>query len=137
MSPKPRKQTLNRQSILIGSDADIAEAGIAARALAAGAGFTGVDLATIACAVSEIARNIVEHARVGEVVLSVIHYGSKRGLHVVGLDRGPGIAYASRAIEAQYSTAEGVSLGSRMMDASAVESKVGMGTRVTMSKWLS
>lgn len=126
MSPKPRKQTLNRQSILIGSDADIAEAGIAARALAAGAGFTGIELTSIASAVSEIARNIVEHARVGEVVLSVIHCGAKRGLHVVGLDRGPGIA--SRAIEA-CSTAAGVG--------QTVESKVWMGTRVTMSKWLS
>lgn len=127
MSPKPRKQNLSRQSIFIGSDADIAEAGIAARALAAGAGFAGVDLTTIGSAVAEFARNILERARVGEVVLSVIQYGSKRGLHMVALDRGPGIAHGSRAVEAQHSLA---------MDG-AVESKLGMGTRVTMSKWLS
>ncbi|HEV2201972.1 MAG TPA: anti-sigma regulatory factor [Bryobacteraceae bacterium] len=126
--------------IAIASDADIVEARIAARALAAFVGFSEVDLVMIATAVSEVARNIIEYAKPGEVVLSVVHNGLRRGLEVIARDRGPGIADVSQAMQDGFSTARGLGLGlpgsRRLMDEFQVHSKIGQGTTVTMRKWL-
>jgi len=134
-------QILDGQTIPIASDTGIIEARVAARALATYVGFTGVDLVMIASAVSEVARNIVEYAKPGEVVLSVVQTSSRRGVRVVARDRGPGIADLSLAMQDGYSTSRGLGLGlpgsRRMMDEFAVESQVGLGTTVTMGKWLS
>jgi serine/threonine-protein kinase RsbT len=140
-SEMKRSESSPREGMItIGSDADIVEARMAARALAAFVGFSEVDLVMIATAVSEVARNIVEYAKPGEVVLSVVHSGLRRGLEVVARDRGPGIADVCQAMEDGFSTARGLGLGlpgsRRLMDEFHVQSKVGQGTTVTMRKWL-
>ena len=126
--------------IRIASDMDIVEARMAARALAAYVGFTGADLVMIATAVSEVARNIVEYADPGEIALSVIHNGSRRGLQVVARDPGPGIPDVAKALQDGFSTSRGLGLGlpgsRRLMDEFHLDSKVGAGTVVTMKKWL-
>jgi len=113
---------------------------MAARTLAAYAGFAGADLVMIATAVSEVARNILEYAKRGEVVVSVVQRGDRRGLEVLARDRGPGIADVSRAMQDGFSTSRGLGLGlpgsRRLMDDFELESKVGLGTTVTMRKWL-
>ncbi len=80
------------RQIRIAADVDIVEARMAARVLAAELGFDGADLVMIATAVSEIARNIVEYAKPGEVWIAPAVNGSRRGMEVVAKDRGPGIA---------------------------------------------
>jgi serine/threonine-protein kinase RsbT len=129
------------RQIPIESDVDIVEARMAARALAAEAGFNGADLVMIATAVSEVARNIIEYARPGEVEIKMINNGHRRGVEVVARDHGPGIADVSRALEDGYSTARGLGLGlpgsRRLMDEFHVDSTVGRGTIVTMKKWVS
>jgi serine/threonine-protein kinase RsbT len=94
----------------------------------------------IATAVSEVARNILEYAKRGEVVVSVVQRGDRRGLEVLARDRGPGIADVSRAMQDGFSTSRGLGLGlpgsRRLMDDFELESKVGLGTTVTMRKWL-
>ena len=96
--------------IAIVSDADIVEARMAARALAAYVGFTEGDLVMIATAVSEVARNIIEYAKPGEVALAVVQNDHRRGLEVVARDQGPGIADISQAMQDGFSTSQ--SLGS-------------------------
>jgi len=122
------------------ADADIVEARMAARALAEYVGFNGAQLVMIATAVSEIARNIIEYAKSGEVVISPIQNGTRRGLEVVARDQGPGIADVSQAMQDGFSTSRGLGLGlpgsRRLMDDFHLESKVGLGTKVTMRKWL-
>jgi serine/threonine-protein kinase RsbT len=108
------------RAISIGSDVDIVEARTAARAIAAYVGFGGADLAMIATAVSEVARNIVEYAKWGQVVLSVVHNNSTRWLQVVARDQGPGITSIAQAMQVGYSTSQGLGLGlpgsRRLMD---------------------
>jgi len=127
--------------IPIVQDTDIVEARLAARALAARVGFTGTDVVLIASAVSEVARNIVSYARPGEVVLSVVQNQSRLGVEVIARDQGPGIADLSRALEKGFSTSRSLGLGlpgsKRYMDEFLLESTVGVGTTVTMRKWLS
>jgi serine/threonine-protein kinase RsbT len=128
------------RAIPIESDVDIVEARMAARTLAAYVGFNGADLVMIATAVSEVARNIIKYAGLGELILSVSQDGTRRGLEVVARDQGPGIADIEQAMADGYSTSRGLGLGlpgsRRLMDEFRVDSRVGQGTTVTMRKWL-
>jgi serine/threonine-protein kinase RsbT len=129
------------RAIPIVRDTDVLTARLAARDLASRVGFTGTDLVLIASAVSEVARNIVSYAGPGEVVLSVVQNRSRLGLQVIARDQGPGIADLSRALEKGFSTSRSLGLGlpgsKRFMDEFRLESTLGIGTTVTMRKWLS
>jgi serine/threonine-protein kinase RsbT len=121
------------------SDADIVTARQKARALAAKMRFTTGDLTLLATAVSEVARNIVSYAKTGEVILSVVEKGGRRGVTVVARDEGPGIPNVDLALTDGYSTGRSLGMGlpgaRRLMDEFAIESQVGKGTTVTMTKW--
>lgn len=132
---------LDGRPILITRDTNIVEARAAARELATRVGFTGTDQVLIATAVSEIARNIIEYAGSGEVVLTVIQDHSRFGVQVIARDQGPGIENVALAMQDGYSRSGSLGLGlpgsRRLMDEFLVESTVGMGTTVTMRKWRS
>jgi serine/threonine-protein kinase RsbT len=123
----------------IDSVADIVTARQQGRALASRLRFTAGDLTVIATAISEVARNILEHAGRGEIHLGLVSEGSRAGLRVVAADRGPGIADLALALQTGYSTGKGLGLGlpgaRRLMDAFELVSEVGKGTTVTMMKW--
>ena len=124
----------------IRSSADIVGARQQGRALALGLGFNGADVTLIAAAISEIARNIVDHAKSGELVLSEVVDGNRRGISIVAQDEGPGIQDIARAMEYGYSTRKGLGVGlpgaKWLMDEFDITSTVGVGTKVTMKKWL-
>ncbi len=124
----------------INSGADILTARVQGRQLAADAGFNNSDLTVIATAISEVARNIVQYARKGEIILGVVQDGNKRGLRVEARDDGPGIPNIELALQDGYSTGGGLGLGlpgtRRLMDELQVDSKVGQGTRVVATKWI-
>ena len=93
----------------------------------------------IATAISELARNIVQYAQRGEIILSVVE-GSRRGIQIVARDQGPGIPDLELAMRDGYSTGGSLGLGlpgaRRLMDEFAIDSEVGKGTTVSMRKWL-
>lgn len=121
-------------------DGDVVTARQSGRALAANLGFRGTDLTLIATAISEIARNIVVYARRGEVTVSVAQNGHRRGITVVAHDDGPGIPDIELAMRDGYSTGKSLGLGlsgaRRLMDDFEIVSEVGVGTTITMSKWV-
>ncbi len=123
----------------IDSDVDIISARQRGRALAAELGFQGGDLALIATAISEMARNIVVYAKRGEIVLSPAQEGGKRGILVVARDRGPGIPDVALAMQDGYSTGKSLGLGlpgaKRIMDEFEIASEIGRGTVITVTKW--
>ncbi len=124
----------------IGSEHDILLARQRGRELAAEAGFSGSDLTVVATAISEIARNIVEYAMRGEIVLALAREGESLGIVVVARDSGPGIGDVALAMQDGYSTSRSLGLGlpgaRRLMDEFDVDSEPGRGTTVTMKKWL-
>ncbi len=132
--------SVTETSVPIDSDVDIISARQRGRALAAELGFLGGDLALIATAISEMARNIVVYAKRGEIVLSPVQEGGKRGILVVARDRGPGIPDVALAMQDGYSTGKSLGLGlpgaKRIMDEFEIVSEVGKGTTVTMKKWV-
>ena len=129
----------DEQRIPIAADVDVVTARQLGRDLAGAAGFSSSDQTVIAAAISEIARNILMYAKRGEIILSVVTNGERRGVVVVARDQGPGIPDVIRAMQDGYSTSGGLGLGlpgaKRLMDDFDVSSAVGRGTTVTMRKW--
>ena len=119
--------------------ADIVIARQRARELAARVGFSNSSLTLITTAISEVTRNIVEYATAGEITISVVHNGSKRGLMIVATDQGPGIADVAKVMRDGFSTGKGLGIGlpgtKRLMDDFEIASKVDRGTIITMKKW--
>jgi len=126
--------------ILVKQDVDVVLARQRGRELAAQAGFTGSNLTLIATAISEIARNIVVYAGQGELVISLAQDHERRGIKVVGSDQGPGIPDIKLAMQDGYSTGRSLGLGlpgaRRLMDDFEIFSEPGVGTTITMWKWL-
>jgi serine/threonine-protein kinase RsbT len=126
--------------VRIQSDADIVLARRQARCLAGELGFSASDLVMIVTALSELARNIVEYAQCGEIILSRVKQGNRRGFVIVARDRGPGIAEIERAMQDGYSTGGGLGLGlpgtKRLMDEFEITSAAGQGTTVRATKWV-
>lgn len=126
--------------VRIQTSADIVAARQQGRALALQAGFSHSNLTIIATAISEIARNIVEYAKEGEVIITLINDASKKGVEIVAADQGPGIADVSTVMRDGYSTGKGLGIGlpgaRRLMDEFEIASEIGKGTTVTMKKWV-
>jgi serine/threonine-protein kinase RsbT len=127
-------------TIPIEGDADIVAARMQGRQLAKQVGFTGTELVLIATAISEITRNIVSYATRGEMTVTAVTEGSRRGITLVMRDQGPGIDDIPRAMRDGFSTGKSLGLGlpgaRRLMDDFQIASLVGQGTTITMSKWL-
>jgi serine/threonine-protein kinase RsbT len=125
--------------VRISSSFDITTARQLGRRLAVDLGLPDSEVTLLATAISEVARNIVEHARRGEVLFKILENGVKRGLQIIARDDGPGIPDVQRAMQYGYSTAGGLGVGlpgaKWLMDEFAIDSIVGQGTRVTMCKW--
>lgn len=125
----------------IRSATDIVTARQQGRAMAADLGFQGSDLTVIATAISEVARNILEYAGRGEIILRAdITPNGRRGISIAAEDEGPGIPNVALAMQDGFSTGRGLGLGlpgaKRLMDEFEIVSKLGKGTTVTMRKWL-
>jgi serine/threonine-protein kinase RsbT len=127
-------------TVTIANEGDVVTARQKGRAISEQAGFRGSELTLIATAISEIARNIISYAKCGEVTLTEISESHTRGILVVARDSGPGIPDISMAMQDGYSTGRSLGLGlpgaKRLMDEFEIQSEVGVGTMVTMRKWL-
>lgn len=123
----------------INSDADIVSARQKGRELASECGFPSTDLAVVATAISELARNIVRYAVRGEIILRVVDDRGRLGVEVIATDDGPGIPDVALAMQDGYSTSGSLGLGlpgtRRLMDELEIHSELGKGTTVTARKW--
>jgi serine/threonine-protein kinase RsbT len=125
--------------IPIASEGDIVIARQQGRTLAGQLGASSSAMTLVASAISELARNIVQYAREGEIVLSAVEE-SRRGIQIMARDHGPGIPDLELAMRDGYSTGGSLGLGlpgaRRLMDEFAIDSEVGKGTTILMRKWL-
>ncbi len=103
-------------------------------------GFSLVDQTKMVTAASELARNAVDYASGGEVRLEVLNeVDGRRALRVTFEDHGPGIPDIALALKDGYTTGTGLGLGlggaRRLVNEFKIVSKVGEGTRVTITRW--
>jgi len=96
-------------------------------------------VAAITTATSELARNVIVHGKGGAATIEEVSDGLRAGIRITFVDQGPGIPDVPRVMSGGYSTARSMGLGlsgsKRLVDAFELESSVGHGTRVTVTKW--
>ena len=125
--------------LAIKSSEDIVQMRRLVREHAIGQGFSLVDQTKIVTAASELARNILNYAGSGEMLIEPLANGSKKGVKLVFSDKGPGIADIELAMKDGYTTGGGMGLGlggsKRLASEFQIESQVGVGTRVSLTRW--
>lgn len=111
----------------------------AARTWCVEQGLSLVDQTKLVTAASELARNALDYGGGGSVRLEALHEGIRRGVRLTFEDHGPGIADVSRALQDGYTTGSGMGLGlggaRRLVNEFTIESTVGVGTKVTITRW--
>src|SRR5262249_27437703 len=125
--------------VAIDCDSDVVSARQKGRELASQVGFPSTDLAVVATAISELARNIVRYAVRGEIILRLVQNNGKRGIEVVAADDGPGLPDVGLAMQDGYSAWGGLGRGvrgpGRLRDAFEITPDSGRGPGVPGRRW--
>ena len=131
--------TLASGELPLKSEHDIVLGRQAVRRLAQEQGFSLVDQTKLVTAASELARNALIYGGGGSLQWEVLLDGTKRGLRLVFADRGPGIPDVKLALTDGWSSGTGLGLGlsgaRRLVNEFALETTVGVGTRVAVTRW--
>ena len=102
-------------------------------------GFSLVDQTKIVTAASELARNTIKHGGGGTLRMELLNEGIRKGLRLTFEDQGPGIPDISLAMKDGYTSGGGLGLGlggsKRLVNDFQLESQVGQGTKVTITRW--
>jgi anti-sigma regulatory factor (Ser/Thr protein kinase)/serine/threonine protein phosphatase PrpC len=103
-------------------------------------GFDELAVEEIAIVVSELATNLVKHAKGGVLRLQRTEEGQRTGIQIGSEDQGPGIPNVAQAIADNFSTAGSLGCGlgavNRLMDEVDVASRPGAGTSIVCKRWL-
>jgi rsbT co-antagonist protein RsbR len=142
-SAQPRSgATMNvvkRDTVPIRTESDVVRARQTVRAWSQEVGFTLVDTTKLVTAASELARNTYDHGGGGEMTLEVHQDGERRGLRLIFVDQGPGIADVDLAMRDGYTTGKGMGMGlggsRRLVNEFEIESRPQQGTRVAVTRW--
>jgi serine/threonine-protein kinase RsbT len=130
---------LRHETMSIQSSADIVMVRQAVRKLAVELGFSLVDQTKIVTAASELARNTLDYGGGGTVQLEGLQEGIRKGLRLTFEDSGPGIPDIDLALKDGYTTGGGLGMGlsgtKRLVNEFDIVSRVGEGTRITITKW--
>lgn len=128
-----------QRAIEVTDPSGVAEARREAAGLAALAGLEQTAAGQLAVAVTEAASNVLKHARRGRILVRVIERGASRGIEVLAVDGGPGMANVAEAMRDGYSTAgsPGTGLGAlqRMTTGLEIWSQPGKGTLLRFEAW--
>ena len=123
----------------LSSSEDIVRVRQAVREWAVRQGFGLIDQTKIVTAASELARNTLDYGGGGSVLLEAVSDGRRLGLRLTFEDQGPGIPDVELALKDGYTTGSGLGLGlsgaRRLSNEFEIQSRVGIGTRVTITRW--
>lgn len=127
------------ETIPVQASSDVVHVRQSVRTSATELGFSLVDQTKIVTAASELARNTLDYGRGGNMHLQVLNDGPRRGLRLVFEDKGPGIPDIQMALKDGFTTGTGLGLGlggaRRLVNEFDIKSKLGEGTRVTITRW--
>ncbi len=101
--------------------------------------FSLVDQTKMVTAASELARNTLDYGGGGTVLLETLDVGMRRGLRLTFEDQGPGIPDVELALKDGYTSGGGLGMGlsgsRRLVNEFHLDTRVGEGTRVTITRW--
>jgi len=127
------------ETLPIRSDNEVVMVRHRVRECAVRQGFGLVDQTKIITAASELARNVLVHGGGGTVLIELLNNAARKGLKLTFEDQGPGIPDVSLALRDGFTTSGGLGLGlsgaKRLSNEFEIDSRVGEGTRVSITRW--
>ncbi|WP_447915450.1 anti-sigma regulatory factor [Delftia acidovorans] len=101
--------------------------------------FSLVDQTKMITAASELSRNTLIHGKGGHMNWAIIEVNGKQALQLIFEDTGPGIKDLKMAMTDGFTTGMGMGLGlpgsKRLVNDFKIETELGKGTRVSITKW--
>jgi serine/threonine-protein kinase RsbT len=126
------------ETVPVVSEPDIVVVRRRVREVAGQIGLSLVDQTKVITAASELARNTLIYGGGGSMQLESLN-GPRLGVRLTFKDNGPGIPDIELALRDGFTTGSGLGLGlggtKRLVNEFDIESKVGQGTRVTITRW--
>ena len=130
---------LKAETIAVRGEQDIVTVRQRVRFMAVALKLSLVDQTKMVTAASELARNLWIYGGGGEVTMTEVANGARRGIRVDFVDHGPGISDIEQALRDGYTSGSGMGLGlggaKRLVNEFEIESAVGKGTRVSITRW--
>lgn len=129
---------VSTETVPVKSEPDVVAVRRRIRDVAARLGFSLVDQTKLVTAASELARNTLIHGSGGTMQVETLN-GPRTGLRLTFEDQGPGIPNIELALRDGFTTGYGLGLGlggaKRLVSEFNIESRVGAGTKVTVTGW--
>nr|WP_312835535.1 anti-sigma regulatory factor [Comamonas sp.] len=126
-------------SVPLRSEADIVASRQMVRKLAVQLKFSLVDQTKMITAASELSRNTVVYGGGGDMEWELLVDGLRQGLRLRFRDQGPGIPDLGLALKDGWTSGNGMGLGlsgsKRLVHDFELESTVGVGTCVSVTRW--
>jgi serine/threonine-protein kinase RsbT len=131
--------SLKADELPLRSDDDIVRMRQTVRAWAIEAGLSLVDQTKLVTAASELGRNTRIYGGGGTVTLELVRNAARLGVRLTFEDHGPGIPDVELALRDGYSSGGGLGLGlsgaKRLSNEFEIHTRVGEGTRITITRW--
>jgi len=125
--------------LTVASDQDVVRVRQLVRTVAVAVKLSLVDQTKLVTAASELARNTLVYGGGGTVEVTRVENARRRGIKIVFTDSGPGIPDLDLALTDGYTTGGGLGLGlsgaRRLVDEFEIDTEVGRGTCITVTKW--
>jgi serine/threonine-protein kinase RsbT len=129
---------VDSETLPIASEPDMVTVRRRVREAAARTGLSLVDQTKLVTAASELARNTLIYGGGGTMQLETLN-GARLGIRLTFVDQGPGIPDIDLALRDGFTTGSGLGLGlsgsKRLVNEFEIDSKVGQGTRVAVTRW--
>jgi serine/threonine-protein kinase RsbT len=129
---------VSSETVPLTTEPDVVVARRRVREAAGQIGLSLVDQTKLITAASELARNTLIYGGGGSMQLESLN-GPRLGVRLTFSDNGPGIPDIGLALRDGFTTGSGLGLGlggtKRLVNEFEIDSKVGQGTRVTITRW--
>jgi serine/threonine-protein kinase RsbT len=129
---------VHSETIPLASEADMVAVRRRVREVAIKVGLSLVDQTKLVTAASELARNTLIYGGGGTMQLDSLN-GPRVGVRLTFVDHGPGIADLELALRDGFTTGTGLGLGlsgsKRLVHEFDIDSKIGQGTKVAVTRW--
>lgn len=137
-TPEATMTVVSSETVPVISEPDIVIARRRVREVAAQIGLSLVDQTKLVTAASELARNTLIYGGGGDMRIESLN-GPRLGVRLTFQDQGPGIPDIQLALRDGFTTGSGLGLGlsgsKRLVNEFEIESVVGRGTKVTITRW--
>lgn len=126
-------------TVQLTSENDVVAARQFVRKLSQQVKFSLVDQTKFVTAASELGRNAVKYGGGGHMNAEVLEDGGRVGVRLHFIDSGPGIPNIEQAMTDGWTSGGGLGMGlsgaKRLVNDFSIQTEVGKGTHVTITRW--